>query len=70
LQLHAALYTHTAGFDSDLAELGRGSVQLAIAGRLALTSEQSLFLDAGIIEDLVSDSTPDFAVLVSLRAYR
>jgi hypothetical protein len=41
-----------------------------VAGRLALTRERRLFLDLGIIEDLVSDSTPDFAVLLSVRAYR
>jgi hypothetical protein len=69
-QLQAALYGQTAGFDSELTELGRGSLQLAVASRLALTRERRLFLDLGIIEDLVSDSTPDFAVLVSLRAYR
>ncbi len=69
-QVHAALYGHTAGFDSALPELGRGSLQLAIAGRLALASEPGVFLDLGIVEDLVQDSTPDFTVQLSLRVYR
>jgi hypothetical protein len=68
-QAHATLYGHTAGFDSELPELGRGSLQLAIAGRRQMRSEPRLFLDLGIVEDLVSDSTPDFAAQVALRIY-
>jgi hypothetical protein len=34
-----------------------------------MRSEPRLFLDLGIVEDLVSDSTPDFAAQVALRIY-
>jgi hypothetical protein len=69
-QAHATIFGHAAGFDSDLPELGRGSLQLAIAGRWQPAISRRLFLDLGFVEDLVSDSTPDFAVHLALRGYR
>lgn len=50
-----------AYIDSDLDELGGSSVQLAVGGVYHL-ARRGISLRLALVEDLVSDATPDFAV--------
>jgi hypothetical protein len=53
-------------FDSDLDELGGTSLQLTVGGRYRWPAH-NIELAVGIVEDLVSDATPDVAFHFELR---
>jgi hypothetical protein len=55
-------------FDSELEELGSESVQLVIGGEYRLP-ERGVLLSFGIVEDLFSNTTPDFALHFSIRNF-
>ena len=58
---------HSAVYDSDLKELGHFAAQLSLGGTIALTART--FLDIGVIEDIVTDTSPDVVFHFSLRQH-
>ena len=58
---------HSAVYDSDLKELGHFAAQLSLGGTIALTART--FLDIGVIEDIVTDTSPDAVFHFSLRQH-
>lgn len=66
LRVSTQVYAQGAYFDSDLEELGGTSVQLAVGGAYRLAG-RGLLLSLAIVEDLVANATPDFAVHFSVR---
>ncbi|HNP36647.1 MAG TPA: DUF3187 family protein [Woeseiaceae bacterium] len=53
-------------YDTALKEIGSESVQFAVGGEYRLPGNR-LLLSFGIVEDLFSNTTPDFAVHLSIR---
>lgn len=66
LSISTQVYGQGAYFDSDLEELGGTSVQLAVGGAYRLAG-RGLLLSLAVVEDLVANATPDFAVHFSVR---
>lgn len=65
-RISAQVYAQGAYFDSELEELGGTSVQLAVGGTFRLPSRGPL-LSLAVVEDLIANATPDFAVHLSVR---
>jgi hypothetical protein len=53
-------------FDSELDELGGSTASLAVGGAFRLR-RLGVELDVALIEDLISDATPDFGLYLSVR---
>ena len=66
LRITTQIYAQGAYFDSDLEELGGASVQFAVGGAYRLPG-RGLSLSLAIVEDLVANATPDFALHFSIR---
>jgi hypothetical protein len=56
---------HSAFYDSDLRVLGASSVQITVGGSIALARADRI--DFALVENLFTDSTPDFGVHVGWR---
>ena len=63
--LKTQLDIHSAVYDSALRELGDFSAQISLGGTIALTDKTSL--DIGVVEDIVTDTSPDVVFQFSLR---
>ena len=61
------LYAQGYFYDSALDELSGKSIQLGLGANYRLKNDKLLF-SIGFIEDVVGDTTPDFALLFSLRS--
>ena len=57
----AVIQGQSAAFDSKLDELGKGAIQIALAA-LYENPGRDLNLEIAIVEDLVTDGAPDFAL--------
>ena len=66
LRITTQIYAQGAYFDSDLDELGGASVQFAVGGAYRLP-RRGLSLSLAIVEDLIANATPDFALHFSVR---
>lgn len=66
VRLSTQIYAQGAYFDSELEELGGTSVQLGVGGAYRLP-RRGLLLSLAIVEDLVANATPDFALHFSVR---
>ena len=62
----AQLQAQSAYFDSDLNELGGSSIQLSVGGVYRL-SRHGISLRFALVEDVISDATPDFAVHLAVH---
>lgn len=62
------LYVQDSYLDSDLDELGGGSVQLTLGGIYRLP-EKRMSLTFALVEDVFSDATTDFALHFAVRGY-
>lgn len=65
IDLQAQISLQDAYFDSALDELGGSTANLTVGGRFHLR-RLGLQLNIALIEDLVSDATPDFGMYVSI----
>jgi hypothetical protein len=66
VHLAAQLSLQSRYFDSSLDELGGSTSSLSVGGGLALR-RLGIVVDLAIIEDLISDTTPDFGIYLSVR---
>ena len=66
VSLKTQLDFNSAFYNSKLKEVGDFSVQLVVGGAIRLTDR--LVLDIGVIEDVVTDTSPDVALHFSLRS--
>lgn len=66
VELRLQLAVQGEYFNSGLAELGAGTANVAAGGVIRLR-RLGLELDIALIEDLISDATPDFGIHASLR---
>ena len=64
LSLKVQFDGHTAIYDSDLKEIGDGSVQLGLGGALSLS--KNIQLDVIVSEDIHVGSSPDIVINVGL----
>jgi hypothetical protein len=57
----AVIQGQSAAFDSELDELGRGAIQIALSA-LYENPGRDLNLEIAVVEDLVTDGAPDFTL--------
>jgi len=62
------IYAQDSYHDADLREIGGSSVQLALSGTYRLPRQRTSFVFA-LVEDVISNGTPDFALHFSVRGY-
>ena len=62
------IYAQDAYHDADLREIGGCSVQLALGGTYRFPRQRVSFVFA-LVEDVISNGTPDFALHFSVRGY-
>lgn len=62
------IYAQDAYHDSDLREIGGSSVQLALGGTYRFPRQRVSFVFS-LVEDVISNGTPDFALHLSIRSY-
>lgn len=62
------IYAQDAYHDSDLREIGGSSVQLALGGTYRFPRQRVSFVFS-LVEDVISNGTPDFALHFSIRGY-
>lgn len=65
LSLKAQIDAHTSFYDSELAALGSGAVQLTVGGTIGLWGRNAL--DLGLVENLFTDTTPDLVFHLAWR---
>lgn len=65
IDLKAQLDTHSAVYDSGLAQLGDSAIQLTVGGTARLS--KTLAVDIGVGENLFTDPTPDFLINLVFR---
>lgn len=66
LDLVAQAYLQGQYLDSDLDEIGSNSVQITVGGEYHLSDKRTT-LTLGLVEDLFSNTTPDFGLHFSVR---
>ena len=64
LVFKAQLDYHSSFYKSDIGHLGKDSIQLTVGG--AITISKNAHFDIGVSENLVTDSTPDIGLNLSL----
>ena len=65
--LKTQLDFHTALYKSRLSELGQFSGQLSVGGTIAINKKMSL--DIGVVEDIITDTSPDVVFHLSIRRH-
>ena len=65
--LKTQLDFHTALYKSSLSELGKFSGQLSVGGTIAINKKMSL--DIGVVEDIITDTSPDVVFHLSIRRH-
>ena len=65
--LKTQLDFHTALYKSRLSELGKFSGQLSVGGTIAINKKMSL--DIGVVEDIITDTSPAVVFHLSIRRH-